>query len=140
MDQWTHRGKLFESEQIGDYIGFVYLITDLSNNKKYVGKKNFWSTRKLPPLKGKTRKRTIKKESDWKDYFGSSEQVKLLVESQGRNNFTREILHLCNSKGIMSYLEAKEQFDREVLFSDEYYNEFIGCKIHAKHVKGISNE
>ena len=140
MDQWTHRGKLFESEQIGDYIGFVYLITDLSNNKKYVGKKNFWSTRKLPPLKGKTRKRTIKKESDWKDYFGSSEQVKLLVESQGRNNFTREILHLCNSKGAMSYLEAKEQFDREVLFSDEYYNEFIGCKIHAKHVKGISNE
>lgn len=140
MDQWTHRGKLFESEQIGDYIGFVYLITDLSNNKKYVGKKNFWSTRKLPPLKGKTRKRTVKKESDWKDYFGSSEQVKLLVESQGRNNFTREILHLCNSKGTMSYLEAKEQFDREVLFSDEYYNEFIGCKIHAKHVKGISNE
>ena len=140
MDQWTHRGKLFESEQIGDYIGFVYLITDLSNNKKYVGKKNFWSTRKLPPLKGKTRKRTVKKESDWKDYFGSSEQVKLLVESQGRNNFTREILHLCNSKGAMSYLEAKEQFDREVLFSDEYYNEFIGCKIHAKHVKGISNE
>ena len=140
MDQWTHRGTLFESEQIGDYIGFVYLITDLSNNKKYVGKKNFWSTRKLPPLKGKTRKRTVKKESDWKDYFGSSEQVKLLVESQGRNNFTREILHLCNSKGAMSYLEAKEQFDREVLFSDEYYNEFIGCKIHAKHVKGISNE
>ena len=137
---WTYKGQLFESEQIGDYVGFVYLITDLSNNKKYVGKKNFWSTRKLPPLKGKTRKRIVKKESDWKDYFGSSEQVKLLVESEGRNNFKREILHLCNSKGAMSYLEAKEQFDREVLFSDEYYNEFIGCKIHAKHVKGISND
>ena len=137
MDQWTFENKLFESEQIGDYVGFVYIITDLSNNKKYVGKKNFWSTRRLPPLKGKTRKRIVKKESDWKDYFGSSEQVKLLVESQGRNNFKREILHLCNTKGEMSYLETKEQFDRGVLFSDEYYNEFIGCKIHAKHVKGI---
>jgi hypothetical protein len=140
MDQWTFENKLFETEQIGDYVGFVYLITDLSNNKKYVGKKNFWSTRRLPPLKGKKRKRIVKKESDWKDYFGSSEQVKLLVESQGRNNFKREILHLCNTKGEMSYLETKEQFDRGVLFSDEYYNEFIGCKIHAKHVKGIIHD
>lgn len=139
MDQWTYKGQLFESEQIEEYVGFVYLITDLSNNKKYVGKKNFWAVRRLPPLKGKTRRRTSKKESDWKDYFGSSEQVKLLVESNGRNNFTREILHLCNTKGEMSYLEAKEQFDRNVLFSDEYYNEFIGCKIHAKHVRGIQN-
>jgi hypothetical protein len=139
MDQWTYKGQLFESNQIEEYIGFVYLITDLSNNKKYVGKKNFWSIRRLPPLKGKTRKRTVKKESDWQDYFGSSEQVKLLVESQGRNNFKREILHLCSTKGLMSYLEAKEQFEREVLFSDEYYNEFIGCKIHSKHVKGSKN-
>lgn len=139
MDQWTYNETPFESEDIGNYAGFVYLITDVSNGKKYVGKKNFWSTRRLPPLKGKTRKRTVKKESDWKDYFGSSEQVKLLVESHGRDNFKREILHLCNTKGEMSYLEAKEQFDRNVLFSDEYYNEFIGCKIHAKHVKGIQN-
>jgi hypothetical protein len=139
MDQWTYNEKSFESEDIGNYVGFVYLITDVSNGKKYVGKKNFWSTRRLPPLKGKTRKRTVKKESDWKDYFGSSEQVKLLVESHGRDNFKREILYLCNTKGEMSYLEAKEQFDRNVLFSDEYYNEFIGCKIHAKHVKGIQN-
>lgn len=139
MEQWTYKDQLFESEHIEDYVGFVYLITDLSNNKKYVGKKNFWATRRLPPLKGKTRRRTVKKESDWKDYFGSSEQVKMLVESQGRENFKREILHLCNTKGEMSYLEAKEQFDREVLFSDEYYNEFIGCKIHAKHVRGMQN-
>lgn len=137
---WKYKNKLFESEDIGDYVGFVYIITDLSNDKKYIGKKNFWSTRRLPPLKGKSRRRTVKKESDWKDYFGSSEQVKLLVESQGQNSFTREILHLCKTKGEMSYLEAKEQFDRNVLFSDEYYNEFIGCKIHAKHVKGLSNE
>ena len=135
MTQWTYEGKPFDSDQIEDNIGFVYLITDLTNDKKYNGKKNFWSTRRLPPLKGKTRRRTVKKESDWKEYFGSSEQVKLLVEESGQERFKREIIRLCKSKGEMSYYEAKEQFDREVLFSDEYYNEFIGCKIHAKHVK-----
>ena len=135
MTQWIYEGKPFDSDQIEDNIGFVYLITDLTNDKKYIGKKNFWSTRRLPPLKGKTRRRTVKKESDWKEYFGSSEYVKLLLEESGQERFKREIIRLCKSKGEMSYYEAKEQFDREVLFSDEYYNEFIGCKIHAKHVK-----
>jgi hypothetical protein len=135
MEQWIYENKVFESAQIEDWAGFVYLITDLSNNKKYVGKKNFWSTRRLPPLKGKTRRRIKKTESDWQDYFGSNEEVKLLVEQNGRSNFKREIILLCKTKGEMSYFEAKEQFDREVLFKDDYYNEFIGCKIHAKHVK-----
>ena len=135
MEQWIYENKVFEPAQIEDWAGFVYLITDLSNNKKYVGKKNFWSTRRLPPLKGKTRRRIKKTESDWQDYFGSNEEVKLLVEQNGRSNFKREIIRLCKTKGEMSYFEAKEQFDREVLFKDDYYNEFIGCKIHAKHVK-----
>lgn len=132
---WLYQGKPFEPSQLEDWVGFVYLITDLSNDKKYVGKKNFWSTRKLPPLKGQKRRRTKKSESDWQKYYGSSEEVKLLVEEKGGENFKREILRLCTSKGEMSYYEAKEQFDREVLFSDEYYNEFIGCKIHSKHVR-----
>ena len=132
---WLYENKTFEPTQLEDWVGFVYVITDLSNNKKYVGKKNFWSIRRLPPLKGKTRKRTKKSESDWMDYFGSSEEVKSLVEEKGGDNFKREIIRLCKSKGEMSYYEAKEQFDRDVLFSDEYYNEFIGCKIHSKHVK-----
>jgi len=134
---WYYNGDVFTSEDIRDSIGFVYLITDLSNGRKYVGKKNFWSTRKLPPLKGKTRRRTKKAESDWQDYYGSSEEVKLLVEESGTDRFKREIIRLCKSKGEMSYFEAKEQFDREVLFRDEYYNEFIGCKIHSKHLRGV---
>ncbi len=132
---WLYEGKEFELEESSELIGFVYLITDLSNNKKYIGKKNFWATRKLPPLKGQKRKRTVKKESDWKTYYGSSEEVKLLVEQSGAERFKREIIRLCSSKGEMSYYEAKEQFDRDVLLSDEYYNAFIGCKIHAKHIK-----
>lgn len=137
---WLYNGQVFESEDIGEYIGFVYVITDKSNNKKYVGKKLFKSSRKLPPLKGRTRRRTKITESDWKDYYGSSEEVKMLVEQNGVSNYTREIIHLCHRKGEMSYLEAKEQFDRGVLLSDEYYNGIINCKIHRSQVKNLKDE
>jgi hypothetical protein len=136
---WYYRDDEFTSEMIGDYVGFVYVITDLNNKKKYVGKKLFNSTRRLAPLKGKTRKRKVTKESDWQDYFGSSDEVKTIVEENGRDSFHREILHLCNSKGEMSYLEAQEQFDRKVLLSDEYYNGIINCKIHRTHVRGLKD-
>jgi len=136
---WYYDGKEFKSEDIGDYVGFVYLITDKTTDMKYVGKKLFRSTRKLPPLKGKTRRRTKITESDWMDYFGSSEDVKQLVEEHGRDNFHREILHLCNSKGVMSYLELKEQVEREVLLRDDYHNGIIQVKIHKTHVKGLRN-
>lgn len=135
MTHWLYEGQPFESDMIGDYVGFVYLITNLENDKKYIGKKWFWSTTKRPPLKGKTRKRTVVKESDWQDYYGSSDEVKQLVEDHGRDRFKREILRLCKSKGECSYYEAKLQFDFDVLFRDDYYNEFIGIKIHSKHLK-----
>lgn len=131
---WLYEGQPFESDMIGDYVGFVYLITNLENDKKYIGKKWFWSTKKLPPLKGKKRKRTVVKESDWKQYYGSSEEVKLLLEQLGKDNFKREILRLCKTKGECTYYEAKLQFDFDVLLRDDYYNEFIGCKIHSKHL------
>lgn len=137
---WTYQGQLFDSEEIGDYVGFVYLITDLSNGRKYVGKKLFVSRRKLPALKGKTRKRVKISESDWKTYYGSSDEVQQLVEQQGSNNFKREILHLCKTKGAMSYLELKEQMDRQVLLTDEYYNGIIQVKIHQSHVKELNDE
>jgi hypothetical protein len=137
---WYYNDKEFTSDDIGDYIGFVYIITDTANGKKYVGKKGFWSIRKLAPLKGQKRKRTKKSESDWYSYYGSNEEVKLLVENDGGHRFHRAILHLCRSKGEMSYLEAKEQFNRNVLLSDEYYNEFIGCKIHSKHIAHMKGD
>ena len=120
-----------------DIEGFVYVITDTRNDKKYVGKKRFWSVTRKPPLKGKKRKRVIRKESDWMKYYGSSDLVNQLLVEHGEDNFRREIIHLCKTKGEMSYLEAKEQFDRDVLLNDDYYNEFIGCKIHSKHVSGL---
>lgn len=134
---WHYNNLPFEpsDDELSNYVGFVYCITELDTGKKYIGKKFFWSTRKLPPLKGQKRRRTVKKQSDWMKYYGSSEELKLLVETKGGDAYHREILRLCKTKGECSYYEAKEQFDRDVLFKDEYYNEFIGCKIHSKHVR-----
>ena len=130
---WTHKGKLVETLP-DDCEGFVYLITNLTNDKKYVGKKlaRFKVTR--PPLKGKKNKRRSSKESDWKTYWGSSDHLNADVASLGEENFTREILHYCQSIGMLSYLEAKEQFDREVLLSDEYYNGIINVRVGSSKV------
>jgi hypothetical protein len=138
---WYYKGKEFTSEDIGEYIGFVYVITDLSNGMKYIGKKILMSVRRLPPLKGQKRKRRKVVESDWKKYYGSSEEVKMLLEEKGPDNFKREIIHLCTMKGEMSYMECYHQMINHVLLRpDEFYNKFVGCKIHAKHLKGISVE
>ena len=135
---WYYNGKEF-SETPNDYTGFVYLITEVDTGKKYIGKKNFYRPKILPKNSKRTRRKRVKVESDWRSYFGSSEQVQRLVEEKGESNYKREILRLCKSKGEMSYYEAKLQFEKNVLLSDEYYNEFIGCKIHAKHLKGIED-
>lgn len=133
---WHYQNVPFQpnEEELSQWQGFVYMITERSTNKKYIGKKFFWSRRRLPPLKGKTRKRIKISESDWKTYYGSSEDLKTLVEERGTENYYREILRLCKTKGECSYYEAKEQFERDVLLKDDYYNEFIGCKIHSKHI------
>ena len=132
---WYYNNEPFTSEMISDYVGMVYVITDLSNGLKYIGKKGLISKRKLPPLKGKKRRRTKIVETDWQDYYGSSESVKLLVEEKGRDNFHREIIRLCKKKAEMSYYEAKLQFESDcLLYPDQYYNEFIGCKVNRWHL------
>jgi hypothetical protein len=139
---WYYNDREFNpsEDELRDWQGFVYIITDLTNNKKYVGKKGFWSRKTLPPLKGKTRKRRSIVESDWQKYYGSSDLVKQLLEEKGEQGFRREVLHLCKSKGEMSYLEAKEQFDRSVLLDDTYYNGIINCRIHRSHVQRLKDD
>lgn len=124
-----------DEQTLKDYVGFVYLITEIETDMKYVGKKLFHRKKTLPPLKGKTRKRRSLVESDWRTYYGSSENVKKALEERGENAYHREILHLCKTKGDCSYLEAKEQFERDVLLRDDYYNGIINCRINAKHLK-----
>ena len=126
--QWTYKGK--KIDQIPEeYEGFVYLITNTTNNQKYIGKKlaKFKTTK--PPLKGKKNKRRGYKESDWKDYWGSSDRLNADVNELGAEKFTREILYLCKGRGEMSYIEAREQFDRRVLETDEYYNGIINVRV-----------
>jgi len=132
---WYYKDKPFTSDMIEDNVGFVYEITDLSNDKKYIGKKGLVSKRKLPPLKGQKRRRVKIIETDWQDYTGSNDVLNQLVEEYGIEKFYREILHLCKSKSEMSYYEAKLQFETDCLLKpEEYYNEFIGCKINRRHL------
>ena len=126
--QWTYRGKKVDSIP-DEYEGFVYLITNKKTGQKYVGKKlaKFKTTK--PPLKGKKNKRRGYKESDWKTYYGSSDRLNADVAALGEKHFTREILYLCKGRGEMSYIEAREQFDRRVLETDDYYNGIINVRV-----------
>jgi len=139
---WYYKGEVFDppEEELKPYAAFVYVITDKSTNKKYVGKKFFWKKKTLPPLKGKKNKRRSQVLSDWKEYYGSSDLVKELKEEHGPENFHREILHLCKTRGEAGFLEAKEQFDRNVLLDDSYYNGIINCRVHQSHVAHLKEK
>ena len=132
--EWTYNKEIFTEENIGDNYGFVYIITNLSNNKKYIGKKFFYSS-KTKQVKGKKKK--VKVFSDWENYYGSNSELKNDVETLGKELFSREIIHLCVTKGNCGYLEAKEQFNRNVLESDDYYNTWIMVRVRKSHLKGI---
>ena len=93
-----------------EIVGFVYLITNTTNGRMYIGKKLARFKRSRPPLKGRKNKRRYKVDSDWQDYYGSSDDLTLDVNRLGKDNFTREILFYCKSKAELSYEEAREQF------------------------------
>ena len=133
MSEWIYKGKPVNELPEGCE-AFVYLITNNENGKKYIGKKlaKFKTTK--PPLKGKKNKRRGYKESDWREYWGSSDHLKEDVIALGEKKFTREILHLCPSRGVASYLEAREQFDRDVLLRDDYYNGIINVRVGSSKI------
>jgi antitoxin component YwqK of YwqJK toxin-antitoxin module len=131
---WNYNDKDFTEDLIGDNYGFVYQITNLTNGRKYIGKKFFYSA-KTKQVKGKKKK--IKVSSDWQTYYGSSAELSKDVLSLGHEKFKREILHLCLSKGDCGYLEAKEQFVNGALESDDYYNTWIMVRVRKSHLKGI---
>ena len=137
---WTYQGN--EITDLPDNkAGFVYLITNLADSRQYIGKKlaKFSKTKyKVVKLKNGNKKRKKIKElqdSDWLTYWSSSDEVQKDVERLGMDNFTREILYFADSKGDLSYLEAREQFVRQVLEQPElYYNGIIQCRIHRRHL------
>jgi len=137
---------LFESHTITelpqDCVGFVYLITNILTGRMYIGKKlaKFKKTtyRVVKLKNGKKKRKKIRGaiDSDWQTYYGSSPELTKDIELLGSHNFTREILYYCRSRSECSYIEAREQFARRVLESDDYYNGHIQVRVHGSHIKG----
>jgi len=137
---WLYEGaeyELPENTDHSDIYGFVYLITNLENGRKYIGKKFFWRKKILPVTKTRKRRKHTQVESDWKSYYGSSEELNSDIEKYGKDNFRREILHICKTKGECGYLEAKEQFVRDALLTDEYYNTWVQVRVRKNHINGL---
>ena len=137
--QWTYQDTIIE-ELPEDCIGFVYLITNIISGRKYIGKKlakfskTTYKTVKLKNGTKKKKKIRSKIDSDWRDYYGSSPNLTKDIEQLGTENFSREILYYCKSKAECSYIEAREQFARKVLESDDYYNGHIQVRVHGSHI------
>jgi len=132
MSEWLFEGKHIDDTDIDGFIGFVYIICNLTNNRKYIGKKLLKFTR-TKTIKGKKKK--VKIDSDWLTYYGSNDELLEDVNKLGKENFKREIFRFCKTKGECSYFEAQLQFEHGALLSDSYYNSWISCKIHKKHLK-----
>jgi len=128
----------YEDKEVQDiepkYVAFVYEIENLTNGKKYIGKKRLQFL-KTKQVKGKKKK--IKIESDWRDYYGSSDTLKEDIEKLGKENFRRKILYLCSSLSEASYLELREQIDKRVLESDGWYNEWIMVRVRKPQLKSL---
>jgi len=137
---WTYQGTIVE-ELPEDCVGFVYIITNTVTGRMYIGKKlakfskTTYKTVKLKNGKKKKKRIRGKINSDWKTYYGSSPNLTADIDTLGADKFTREILHYCKSKSATSYIEAREQFDRKVLESDDYYNGHIQVRVHGSHIK-----
>ena len=135
---------LYENQTIEvlpeDCIGFVYLITNTLSGRKYVGKKlakfskTSYKVVKLKNGKKKRKKIRSKIDSDWQQYYGSNIELNKDIEQLGSENFTREILYYCRSKAECSYVEAREQFNRKVLETKDYYNGHIQVRVHGSHI------
>jgi hypothetical protein len=138
---WYYQGTLVE-QLPEDCVGFVYLITNNLTGRMYVGKKlakfakTTYKTVKLKNGNKKKKKIRSKIDSDWQEYYGSSTELTEDINTQGPDKFTRQILYYCSSKAECSYIEAREQFSRRVLESNDYYNGQISVRCHQSHIKG----
>lgn len=131
---WIYQDKQFDETMIDKQIGMVYIVTNILSGKQYIGKKLF-QFRKTKQVNKKKKKILV--QSDWMQYYGSNEELKNDVAVFGEDNFHREILHLCISKAECSFLEAKEQFLRDVLLSEDYYNSWISVRVRKAHVRSL---
>lgn len=128
---WLYNDKELTDEDIQGYYGFIYQIDNLIDGRSYIGRKYFTKAG-TKQVKGKKRK--TRKQSDWKDYYGSSPRLLEDIEKLGKENFKRSIVRLCKTRGETNYWEAKLQFLNEVLESDRYYNDNILVKFTRRNI------
>lgn len=127
---WVYNNTEFKITST-EYIGFVYLIENLIDKRKYIGKKLLYK-------KIKRKKKRVVVESDWREYWSSCKELQEDVEKLGKHNFRRTILMLCKSKGELNYCELREQVLRDAIITSDYYNSYVGSRIHRKHVKNVT--
>ncbi len=113
-------------------LGFIYIITNKTNQKKYIGKKILVNKKKRKPLKGRKNSRLYLEESNWREYTGSSPKLNNDIKLLGKDKFIFEILSFHPSKLTLAYYEIKTIIDRNAIFSDEYYNEVLNCRFRNK--------
>ena len=136
---WYYNNEIVESLP-EECVGFVYLITNMLSGRMYIGKKlakfskTTYKTVKLKNGTKKKKKIRGKIDSDWRTYYGSSDELLKDIAQLGQENFRREILFYCKSKAETSYIEAREQFSRRVLESKDYYNGQISVRVHGSHI------
>ena len=141
QNPWLYNGVVVDAEILYNYTGFVYMITNLTNEKKYIGKKlakfSKTTTKTVTLKNGNKKKKKIRSkiDSDWQEYYGSNKDLQQDVLTLGMQNFRREILRLCKTKGECNYYEAKYQFAYEVLENESYYNSWISVKVSKSHMK-----
>jgi hypothetical protein len=133
---WLYENRELTEEEVSNHIGFVYMITNLTNGRRYIGKKLFTKakTRII-----KQRKRRLRVANNWEKYFGSNKELIADVTFFGQDNFKREILYLCKTKGICNYYEAMLQFQHGVLLDRSWYNDQIYLRVHRSHISKIIN-
>jgi hypothetical protein len=131
---WYYESKPIDENILESYVGFVYCISNLEDNKKYIGKK-LLKFRKSKQVKGKKKRYLV--DSNWRTYWGSNKNLIADVDEIGEGKFVREILRLCKTKGECNYFEAKFQFELSALESETFYNDWIMVKVHRSHIKKI---
>lgn len=135
---WLYNGREFTEDDAEGYAGFIYLITELDTGRQYIGQKIFRNKVSKKPLKGKTKRRIVRKQSDWLEYFGSNDELKQLVAEKGTENYKREILRLCKAKSEMNYWESYEIFNRHALLQpDKYFNAWVSARINRNQIKSM---
>lgn len=132
--EWLYKNQPFTSDQAEGYYGFIYLITNKLDGRKYVGRK-YLTRAATKQVNGKKKK--IRKESDWQNYWSSSDLLKEQVKTLGEENFTREILHLCKTRSECNYMETREIFIRDALLKEDYYNKWVSVRVNASTLKNL---